>query len=100
MTKKPVAREAAASPKKPDEILLTLPELAAYLHLDEKTVYKLVTTGKLPSVGGERSASRGPVAAICDQLEARRERYGISYVTFGATAMEAVAPIVERLAGR
>jgi len=65
MTKKPpVAREAAPSPKlipsQPsangaDETLLTLPELAAYLHLDEKTVYKLVTTGKLPSVGGERS---------------------------------------------
>ena len=53
MTKKP----AAAAPdrtKKPEEGLLTLPELAAYLHLDEKTVYKLVTTGKLPSVGGER----------------------------------------------
>lgn len=55
MTKKPVAREAAERPIKPDETLLTLPELAAYLHLDEKTVYKLVTTGKLPSVGGERS---------------------------------------------
>jgi excisionase family DNA binding protein len=53
MTKKP----AAAAPdrtKKPEEGLLTLPELAAYLHLDEKTVYKLVSTGKLPSVGGER----------------------------------------------
>ena len=34
---------------------MSLPELAAYLHLDEKTVYKLVTTGKLPSVGGDRS---------------------------------------------
>lgn len=38
-----------------DEPLLSLPELAAYLHLDEKTVYKLVSTGKLPSVGGDRS---------------------------------------------
>ncbi|MBZ0238119.1 MAG: PTS sugar transporter subunit IIA, partial [Deltaproteobacteria bacterium] len=38
-----------------EEPLLTLPELAAYLHLDEKTVYKLVSTGKLPSVGGDRS---------------------------------------------
>ena len=42
----------------------------------------------------------GPAAVICDQLEERRERYGISYVTFGAAAMEAAAPIVERLAGR
>lgn len=41
--------------KSADEPMMTLPELAAYLHLDEKTVYKLVTAGKLPSVGGERA---------------------------------------------
>jgi len=40
--------------KKSADELLTLPALAAYLHLDEKTVYKLVSTGKLPSVGGDR----------------------------------------------
>ncbi len=39
---------------KSDEPLLTLPELAVYLHLDEKTVYKLVATGKLPSVTIDR----------------------------------------------
>lgn len=39
---------------KPEEPLLTLPELAVYLHLDEKTVYKLVATGKLPSVTVDR----------------------------------------------
>ena len=53
MTKKPAAA-AIDRTKKPEEGLLTLPELAAYLHLDEKTVYKLVSTGKLPSVGGDR----------------------------------------------
>lgn len=31
-----------------DEPLLTLQELANYLHLDEKTVFKLVHTGKIP----------------------------------------------------
>jgi probable F420-dependent oxidoreductase len=41
----------------------------------------------------------GSVDAICDQLNERRERYGISYVTFGATVLDAVAPIVARLAG-
>jgi len=41
----------------------------------------------------------GSVDFICDQLQARREQYGISYVTFGATAAESVEPIVERLAG-
>src|SRR5262245_207090 len=38
-----------------DEPLMSLPELAVYLHLDEKTVYKLVSAGKLPSIGGDRT---------------------------------------------
>ena len=41
----------------------------------------------------------GSVDSICAQLVERRERYGISYVTFGSSALEAVAPIVARLAG-
>ncbi len=41
----------------------------------------------------------GSVDSICEQLVERRETYGISYVTFGASAVESVAPIVERLAG-
>ncbi|NQY55100.1 MAG: TIGR03621 family F420-dependent LLM class oxidoreductase [Ilumatobacteraceae bacterium] len=41
----------------------------------------------------------GTVDSICDELIARRERYGINYVTFGAPSLDAVAPIVERLAG-
>ena len=41
----------------------------------------------------------GTVEAICEQLQSRRERYGISYVTFSQSAAESVAPIVERLAG-
>lgn len=42
----------------------------------------------------------GSVDSIIDQLIDRRERYGISYVTFPASAMEAVAPIVARLANQ
>ncbi len=41
----------------------------------------------------------GSVESICEQLVERRETYGISYVTFGASAFDAVVPIVERLAG-
>jgi len=41
----------------------------------------------------------GSVQSICEQLIERRETYGISYVTFGASAASSVAPIVERLAG-
>ena len=42
----------------------------------------------------------GPVERIVDQLHARRERYGFSYHVVPDGAMEAVAPVVERLAGR
>ncbi|MGB8862008.1 MAG: TIGR03621 family F420-dependent LLM class oxidoreductase [Ilumatobacteraceae bacterium] len=41
----------------------------------------------------------GSVDSICEQLVERREAYGISYVTFGASVIDAVVPIVERLAG-
>ncbi len=41
----------------------------------------------------------GSVDAICEQLEQRRETYGISYVTFGSAGVDSVAPIVARLAG-
>ncbi len=42
----------------------------------------------------------GSVDEICDALESRRERYGISYVTVGDMQMEEFAPVVARLAGR
>lgn len=41
----------------------------------------------------------GSVESICDQLVERRETYGISYITFAGRMVDAVAPIVERLAG-
>lgn len=41
----------------------------------------------------------GSVDSICDQLVERRETYGISYITFAGRVVDAVAPIVERLAG-
>jgi hypothetical protein len=42
----------------------------------------------------------GTEAQIIDDLEWRRERYGISYVHVPAQHMHAFAPVVERLAGR
>ena len=41
----------------------------------------------------------GNIDAICDELERRRDRFGISYVTVGAETMDAFAPVVNRLAG-
>ena len=42
----------------------------------------------------------GSVDEICEQLERRREQYGISYITVGDTAADAFAPVVARLAGK
>lgn len=42
----------------------------------------------------------GPPSAICDELERRREASDVSYVTVGAEAAEAFAPVVKQLAGR
>jgi probable F420-dependent oxidoreductase len=41
----------------------------------------------------------GTVDQCVDTLRGWRERWGLSYVTWGADAMESMAPVVERLAG-
>ncbi|MDJ0864466.1 MAG: TIGR03621 family F420-dependent LLM class oxidoreductase [Myxococcota bacterium] len=41
----------------------------------------------------------GEVSEVCEELERRRERYEISYVTVGAEARDAFAPVVARLSG-
>jgi hypothetical protein len=42
----------------------------------------------------------GSVDTVCDELQRRREQYGISYVTVGDAALEPFAPVVARLAGK
>ena len=42
----------------------------------------------------------GTVAQIADELERRRDSLGLSYVVVGGECHEAMAPVVERLAGR
>ena len=42
----------------------------------------------------------GSVEEICDELERRREAYGISYVTVGDNALEDFAPVVAKLSGK
>ena len=80
-------------------------EIGAYFTVvttDPATVAKMAGMfGLTPEAFGEHPhALIGSVESICEQLLARRDRYGISYVTFGASVLEAVAPIVERLSGR
>jgi hypothetical protein len=42
----------------------------------------------------------GSVDTVCEELERRRELFGISYVTVGDSAMDAFAPVVARLSGK
>lgn len=42
----------------------------------------------------------GTTDAMCDTLQKRRETFGISYIMVSDELMEALAPMVERLAGR
>ncbi len=42
----------------------------------------------------------GSVDTICEELERRRELFGISYITVNKDNMEAFAPVVERLNGK
>lgn len=42
----------------------------------------------------------GSLDGIVEELHARRERYGLSYVTVPEDLMDALAPVVARLAGR
>jgi probable F420-dependent oxidoreductase len=41
----------------------------------------------------------GSIDQICDDLQARRQRYGISYINVFENSLEALAPVIERLAG-
>ena len=42
----------------------------------------------------------GDVPTICEELERRREAYGISYITVGEDNIDSFAPVVERLGGQ
>jgi alkanesulfonate monooxygenase SsuD/methylene tetrahydromethanopterin reductase-like flavin-dependent oxidoreductase (luciferase family) len=49
---------------------------------------------------GSPSVLSGSVDDMCEQLEGRRERLGVSYLSVADDAMEVLAPVVARLAGR
>jgi hypothetical protein len=46
------------------------------------------------------SVVAGPADRIAEELQARRDRYGFSYLVVADGDMETFAPVVERLAGR
>ena len=57
--------------------------------------------GMTPEVFAEHpNVLIGSVDEICDRIVERRERFGISYTSFGASVMDSVIPVVERLSGK
>ena len=81
-------------------------EIAAYFTIvtpdGEGTRAKMAPMfGMTPEVFAEHpNALIGSIDEICDRIVERRERFGISYVSFGASVIDAVIPVVERLAGK
>jgi probable F420-dependent oxidoreductase len=81
-------------------------EIAAYFTIvtpdGEGTRAKMAPMfGMTPEVFAEHpNALIGSVDEICDRIVERRERFGISYASFGASVIDAVIPVVERLAGK
>jgi alkanesulfonate monooxygenase SsuD/methylene tetrahydromethanopterin reductase-like flavin-dependent oxidoreductase (luciferase family) len=48
---------------------------------------------------GSVAAVTGTMEQMCEQLQARRERLGLSYILVSDELMDAFAPVVERLSG-
>ncbi len=62
---------------------------------------RLSPTFGLPAeeILGSPHALIGPVGLMTEQLQERRERFGISYVVVGDVLIDALAPVVARIAG-
>jgi hypothetical protein len=42
----------------------------------------------------------GSIDQICEDLQVRRERFGISYISVFEHSLEVLAPVIARLAGK
>ena len=82
-------------------------ELATRVHLVLPTDDRDATIDAMaPGFGLTADDSRamphvlvGTVDQMCDDIRRRRGRWGISYITWGADALEPMVPVVERLTG-
>jgi alkanesulfonate monooxygenase SsuD/methylene tetrahydromethanopterin reductase-like flavin-dependent oxidoreductase (luciferase family) len=53
-----------------------------------------------PADPGELAMLRGGVGEMVDELQRRRDVFGVSYISVNAAFLEQFAPVVERLDGR
>lgn len=81
-------------------------EIGAYFTFVQPGAEKIAAgMGRAMGIGAEEMLRHphglfGSVDAVCDELQRRREQYGISYVTVGDAALDAFAPVVARLTGK
>jgi probable F420-dependent oxidoreductase len=91
-------REAAGSRFGEIELNVNLAAVGDQLHPWTARQFG-VTLEQLKAINSP-STLLGSPDEMCAQLEASRERLGISYINCGADLMEALSPVVARLAGR
>jgi probable F420-dependent oxidoreductase len=99
-------REAAGSRVDAIELSIVVPFI---IETDDRIGMAEGIAAGLPPAGGEvATAARvlespyvllGTLDEMAKAIEARRDRWGISYVVFNADSVDAAAPLVERLAG-
>jgi probable F420-dependent oxidoreductase len=93
---------AAAGPRF-DELELSVTVFVAAVTDDQAAMAERMAPGfgmSPADVLGSPHALIGSVEQMCETLEARRERYGVSYVVFSGDGFERLAPIVAKLGGR
>jgi probable F420-dependent oxidoreductase len=91
-------REAA--PERFDRLELNLNLMAVGDQVPRWISMQMGLSAAALAEAGAVSALVGTTEQMCDTLLRRRETLGITYVVVGDELMEALAPVVERLAGR
>jgi probable F420-dependent oxidoreductase len=95
-----IAAASAARPAPPERHVMTFPAIVTP-DRDGVVAGMARTQGRDPDeLLAAPHTLVGSVEQICDTLEERRARWSVSYWSVAATAAEAFAPVVARLAGR
>ena len=91
-------REAGGS--RFDEMELNLNLMAVGQQVPRYVAMQMNLTAEGLARAGAVAALTGTTDEMVDTLQRRREKFGISYLAVSDELMEALAPVVERLAGR
>ena len=83
-----------------DQIEMNLNLMGIGTRIHPWLVHRLGLTAERLQELGAVSCLFGTVDEMCDQLESRRDRLGISYLLVGDAFIDDFAPVVNRLSGR